>query len=80
MLVESLLKMSMSGLIRYLKGKSSLMLYEPFGYLKFKYRNREFWCKGYDAYTVGKNAGKIREHIKHPLEQDKLTVINPVSG
>ncbi|STM16684.1 transposase [Escherichia coli] len=42
----------------YLKGKSSLMLYEQFGDLKFKYRNREFWCRGYYVDTVGKNTAK----------------------
>ncbi|HBB2047124.1 TPA: IS200/IS605 family transposase, partial [Escherichia coli] len=46
MLVESPPKMSVSGFMVYLKGKSSLMLYEQFGDLKFKYRNREFWCRG----------------------------------
>ncbi|RWV52124.1 IS200/IS605 family transposase, partial [Escherichia coli] len=46
MLVEIPPKMSVSGFMGYLKGKSSLMLYEQFGDLKFKYRNREFWCRG----------------------------------
>ena len=56
----------------YLKGKSSLMIYEKFGNLKFKYRNREFWCRGYYVYTVGKNAKKIAEYIKNQLEEDKI--------
>ncbi|MRF38754.1 IS200/IS605 family transposase, partial [Staphylococcus sp. KY49P] len=47
MLVEIPPKMSVSGFMGYLKGKSSLMLYEQFGDMKFKYRNREFWCRGY---------------------------------
>ncbi|MBD3445412.1 transposase, partial [Yersinia pestis] len=42
-------------------GKSSLMLYEQFGDLKFKYRNREFWCRGYYVDTVGKNTARIQE-------------------
>lgn len=67
-------KMSVSGFMGYLKGKSSLMLYEQFGDLKFKYRNREFWCRGYYVDTVGKNKAKIQEYIKHQLEQDKLGV------
>ncbi|EEY8282352.1 TPA: IS200/IS605 family transposase [Escherichia coli] len=46
MLVESPPKMSVSGFMGYLKGQNSRMLYEPFGDLKFKYRNREFWCRG----------------------------------
>ena len=56
----------------YLKGKSSLMIYEKFGNLKFKYRDREFWCRGYYVDTVGKNAKKIAEYIKNQLEEDKI--------
>ena len=48
-------KLSISGFMGYLKGKSSTMLYEQFGELKYKYRNREFWCRGYNVDTVGKN-------------------------
>ena len=48
------------------------MLYERFGDLKFKYRNREFWCRGYYVDTVGKNKEKIRDYIKKQLEEDKL--------
>ena len=51
----------------YLNGKSSLMIYEKFGNLKFKYRNREFWCRGYYVNTVGKTAKKIAEYIKNQL-------------
>ena len=47
MLLEIPPKMSVSSFMGYMKGKSSLMLYEQFGDLKFKYRNREFWCRGY---------------------------------
>lgn len=47
MLLEIPPKMSVSGVIGYLKGKSALMIYEQLGNLKFKYRNREFWCRGY---------------------------------
>ena len=65
-------KMSVSGFMGYLKGKSSVMLYERFGELKFKYRNREFWCRGYYVDTVGKNTAKIREYISRQLEEDKL--------
>ena len=65
-------KMSVSGFMGYLKGKSSLMLYEQFGDLKFKYRNREFWCRGYYVDTVGKNTAKIQDYIKHQLEEDKM--------
>ena len=55
----------------YLKGKSSLMLYEKFPELKYKYRNREFWCRGYYVDTAGKNANKIAEYIKRQLEEDQ---------
>ena len=57
---------------RILKGKSSLMIYEQFPNLKFKYRNREFWCRGYYVDTAGKNAKKIEEYIRNQLEEDKM--------
>ena len=72
MLLEIPPKMSVSGVVGYLKGKSSLMIYEKFGNLKFKYRNREFWCRGYYVDTAGKNAARIKEYIKHQLEEDKM--------
>ena len=55
----------------YLKGKSSLMMYEKFPELKYKYRNREFWCRKYYVDTAGKNAKKIQEYIQRQYEQDK---------
>lgn len=55
----------------YLKGKSSLMIYEKWGNMKYKYRNREFWCRGYYVDTVGKNAKKIQENIAHQLDEDR---------
>ena len=55
MLLEIPPKMSVSGLEGCLKGKGRLMIYEEFGKLKFKYRNREFWCRGYYVDTVGKS-------------------------
>ena len=51
---------------------SSTMLYEQFGELKYKYRNREFWCKGYYVDTVGKNEARISEYISKQLEEDKM--------
>ena len=72
MLLEIPPKVSVSGFMGYLKGKSSLMLYEQFPELKFKYRNREFWCRGYYVDTAGKNAQKIQEYIKKQLEEDKM--------
>ena len=64
--------MKVSSFVGYLKGKSATMIYEQFGELKYKYRNREFWCKGYYVDTVGKNTNRIAEYIKHQLEEDKL--------
>ena len=48
------------------------MIYEQFGNLKYKYRNRSFWCKGYYVDTVGKNERRIAEYIRHQLDEDKL--------
>ena len=73
MLVEIPPKESVSGFMGYLKGKSSLMIYEQFLELKYEYRNREFWCRGYYVDTVGKNAKKIEEYIKNQLEEDKAS-------
>lgn len=71
MLLEIPPKVSVSSFMGYLKGKSSLMIYEKYPELKYKYRNREFWCRGYYVDTVGKNAKKIEEYIKHQLDEDK---------
>lgn len=72
MLVEIPPKMSVASFVGYLKGKSSLMVYERFGEIKYRYRNRQFWCRGYYVDTVGKNAQKIKEYIQQQLEEDKL--------
>ena len=64
-------KMSVSGFMGYLKGKSSLMLFQRFGNMKFTYRNREFWCRGYYVDTVGKNTTAIKSYIANQLKQDK---------
>ena len=72
MLLEIPPKMSISSFMGFLKGKSSLMIYEKWGKLKFKYRNREFWCRGYYVDTAGKNAVKIKEYIKNQLKEDEL--------
>lgn len=72
MLLEIPPKMSVSSFMGFLKGKSSLMLYEKFGNMKFKYRNREFWCRGYYVDTAGKNAKKIQEYIAKQLKEDQM--------
>ena len=64
-------KMSVSGFMGYLKGKSSVLIYSKFANMKFKYRNREFWCRGYYVDTVGKNTKKIKEYIASQLAEDK---------
>ena len=48
------------------------MLYEQFGELKYKYRNREFWCRGYYVDTVGKNEKWIAEYVRNQLKEDEL--------
>ena len=56
----------------YLKGKSSTMLYEQFGELKYKYRSREFWCRGYYVDSIGKNTSRSAEYIRNQLKEDEL--------
>ena len=63
-------KMSVSGVMGYLKGKSSLMIYQKFGTAKFQYRCREFWCRGYYVDTVGRNKKAIEQYIRKQLQQD----------
>ena len=74
-------KYSVSGFMGYIKGKSSLMIFQKFGNMKFAYRNREFWCKGYYVDTVGKNTKAIKEYIENQLkadtESDRLSLFDP---
>ena len=63
-------KLSVSGFMGYLKGKSAAMMYEQFGDLKYRYRNKEFWCRGYYVDTVGKNKKVIEEYIRNQSEED----------
>jgi putative transposase len=70
MLVEIPPKISVSSFMGYLKGESRTMLYKQFGELKYKYRSREFWCKGYYVDTVGKNERRIAEYIRNQLKED----------
>ncbi|MBQ7923394.1 MAG: IS200/IS605 family transposase [Clostridia bacterium] len=65
-------KYSVSDIMGYLKGKSSLIIFDRHANLKYKYGNRHFWCRGYYVDTVGKNAKKIEEYIQKQLEEDKL--------
>ena len=79
------LKGKISSIMGYLKGKSSLTIYERWGNAKFRYRNREFWCRGYYVDTTGKNTQKITEYIRNQLkedaEQSQLTMdFDPFTG
>ena len=64
--------MSVSGVMGYLKGKSSQMIFEKWANARFKYRNRQFWCRGYYVDTVGKNAKKIQAYIQNQLKEDQI--------
>ena len=70
MLVEIPPKVAISSFIGYLKGKSTLMIFERHTNLKYKYGNRHFWCRGYYVDTAGKNAKKIEEYIRNQLQED----------
>ena len=54
----------------YLKGKSSLMIFEKYANMKYKYGNRHFWCRGYYVDTVGRNKKVIEQYIRNQLQQD----------
>ena len=73
MLLEIPPKISVSSFMSFLKGKSSIMIYERWGNLKYKYRGRKFWCRGYYVDTAGKNAKKIEEYIRNQLKTDQLS-------
>ena len=70
MLIEIPPKYSVSQIVGYLKGKSSLMIFDKFANLKYRYGNRHFWCRGYYVDTVGKNEKKIAEYIRTQLQDD----------
>ena len=70
MLVEIPPKYSISQIMGYLKGKSSLIIFDRHANLKYKYGNRHFWCRGYYVDTVGRNEKKIKEYIQNQLKED----------
>ncbi len=87
MLVKIPPKYSVAQIMGYLKGKSTLMIFDRHANLKYKYGNRHFWCRGYYVDTVGKNAKKIEEYIRTQLQEDiaedQLTLkeyIDPFTG
>lgn len=64
-------QISVTSFMGYLKGKRSLIIFPKYGNVKFAYRSREFWCKGYYVDTVGKNTNAIKEYIANQLKQDQ---------
>ena len=70
MLVKIPPKHSVSYIIGYLKGKSSLIIFDRHANLKYKYGNRHFWCRGYYVDTVGKNSKRIDEYVRNQLQED----------
>ena len=71
MLISVPPKMSIAGVMGYIKGKSTLLIFERHADMKYKYGQRQFWCRGYYVDTAGKNAKKIEEYIRHQLDEDK---------
>ena len=63
-------KYSVAQIMGYLKGKSSLMIFEKYANLKYKYGNRHFWCRGYYVDTVGRNKKAIEQYIRSQLQED----------
>ena len=87
MLVSIPPNLSVSQFVGYLKGKSSLMIFDRHAQLKYKYGNRHFWCRGYFVDTVGRNkkviAEYIRDQLMEDLAEDKLThpeLFDPLTG
>lgn len=73
MLVSIPPKISVSAFMGYLKGKSSLMIFDRFAQLKYRYGNRKFWCRGFFVDTVGRNRAAIEKYIQNQLVEDKLS-------
>ena len=87
MLVSIPPNLSVSQFVGYLKGKSSLMIFDRHANLKYKYGNRHFWCRGYFVDTVGRNKKVIAEYIRNQLQEDisydQMTIveyIDPFTG
>ena len=73
MLVSIPPKLSVSQFMGYLKGKSSLMIFDRHANLKYRYGNRKFWCRGYFVDTVGRNKNQIQEYIRNQLREDYMS-------
>ena len=65
-------KLAVSNFVGFLKGKSSLILFERHSNLKYKYGSRHFWCRGYYVDTVGRNKKVIQEYIKNQIQEDMV--------
>lgn len=70
MLVKIPPNLSVAQFMGYLKGKSSLMIFDRHANLKYKYGNRHFWCRGYYVDTIGRNEQKIAEYVRNQLQED----------
>ena len=64
---------SIAQFMGYLKGKSTLMIFDRHANLKYKYGNRHFWCRGYYVDTVGRNEAKIAEYVRNQLQEDIMS-------
>ena len=73
MLVSIPPSISVAGFMGYLKGKSSLMIFDRHANMKYKYGSRHFWCRGYYVDTVGRNKKQIEEYIRNQLQEDVAT-------
>lgn len=72
MLISVPPKYSISSIMEYLKGKSSLMIFDRHANLKYKYGNRHFWARSYYVDTVGRNKKQVTEYIKNKLREDQI--------
>ena len=74
MLVSIPSKLGVSSFVGYLKGKSSLMIFDRHANLKYRYGNRKFWCKGFYVDTVGRNKKVIENYIRNQLQEDIVAI------
>ena len=72
MLISIPPKYSVSQIMGFLKGKSSLMIFDRHANLKYKYGNRHFWARGYYVDTVGRNKKQVQEYIRNQLQEDQI--------
>ena len=70
MLISIPPKYSVAQIMGYIKGKSSLMIFDRHANMKYRYGNRHFWCRGYYVDTVGRNKKAIQEYIRNQLQED----------